>query len=355
MLDDGLFSRGKKSGIGHHVVNLFESLEPIADCTIASHDAIFQLPRFVRKWGYIFASNNPSQYTGYDLIHHLGNYIPRARGEGKHVMTVYDFSMLRYPETIPITWRHFNQHSFRNSIERADGLITISSAMRDELMETFPRISHSQVYVCPPGLRNTMQASGRLSSGIHELGLAPFSYFLFVGDLTRRKNIEFLLRTFIAAKKQHRLNEETLLVLVGKKAWGYGDFSHLISEENGIRIIGYLADDKIAELYSHCKALLYPSVYEGFGIPIVEAMAQGAIIIASDIPTTRELHETHNRQSFLFKLGATEDLVGLLEMVEQRGSTIRQTLNYGDLSVYTYEKIARAHLEIYRKLCEGTS
>lgn len=140
-----------------------------------------------------------------------------------------------------------------------------------------------------------------------------------------------------------------------KKWWGVADFKHLLRNDLGIKTLGYLTDEDIVTLYKYSKSFVFPSVYEGFGMPIIEAMSQNAPIIFSNIPTSKELNERHNNQMFGFELDDKESLIEKFAELDKNHSTIRTSLNYGDISIYNFDNIAKDHLKIYSKVLEETN
>ncbi len=352
LIDEGLTGYGRLSGIGHHMVNLAAHLGEITDCEISTYSLLRKIPRYFRKWAYIGTANIPCVYRKYDLVHHIANYVPFNRGMNKHVLTVHDLSIFYYPETISLAWRHYNAFSFRKSIQRADALIAVSKAVRDEVLNEFPDLRHERVYVCGPGIRNSIYNSQPAESDLTTLSIRPYSYFLFVGDLTRRKNLAFTLKAFMKAKTRGLIGEQTTFVVIGKKAWGFAEIRHMIESEPSVIAPGYLTDLQIAALYRFSKAFVYPSLYEGFGMPIVEAMLRGAPIILSKIPTSIELDNAHNRQMFCFDLGDEDKLIEHLHRLDVNFESVRAGLKYGDLSCYHYDAIAARHLQIYNEILE---
>ena len=347
LLDDGLTGYGKVSGIGHHMVHLSRHLKEITECEITQYELLRKIPRYFRKWSYIGACNIPSLYNGYDIVHHLANYVPMIRGRNKRILTVYDLSVFHYPETISIAWRHYNALSLRKSIERADAIITISKAVQHEVLDAFPHLDNNRVFVSYPGIRNPILNSEPNEKDIINLGVKPFSYFLFIGEMTKRKNLAFALSSYGEAKKKKLIDDKTEFVIVGKKSWGYSEIKPEIEQNPSVKTLGYLSDDQIASLYRYAKALVYPSIYEGFGIPIVEAMSIGVPIIISNIPTSKELNEGHNNQMFCFDLGDRDTLIKLLQKLDKEYLEIRSRLDYGSLTEYNYDSIAANHLRIY--------
>jgi glycosyltransferase involved in cell wall biosynthesis len=352
LIDDGLSGAGNMSGIGRFTVSLATHLKNISDCDITRYTLLHKVPRYFRKWSYIGVCNIPGVYKNYDLVHHLANYVPCVRGKNKHVLTVHDLSVLYYPETVSLAWRHYNAVSFKKSVQRADAIITVSKSIRDEILATFPTLDKSLVFVGHPGIQSSILVANPKEIVVTELGVKPFSYFLFIGDLTKRKNLEFALRAFREAKQNKHINEKTEFVVVGMRGWGYSAIKELINSDASIKTLGYLSDEQIVSLYRYAKAFVYPSIYEGFGIPLVEAISQGTPIIISNIPTSAEINDAHHNQMFCFQLGDRNGLIALYENIDKNFLSIRDRLNYGDISEYTYESVAACHLNIYSEILD---
>ncbi len=350
LIDDGLSSRGNKSGVGQHSENVAKHLNAFASAELASFPVAGAMPRYFRKWAYIAATNVAARYSKYDIVHHMSHYVPLIRGTSTHVATIHDLGIVRYPETVSLAWRHYNRYAFDRAIRRSDALVTISQAVRDELAGYCPSFPLERIYVCSSGVRDVFFQVKPDSTDITPLRVKPFSYLLFVGDLSRRKNLLFLLEAFISAKRARRLKPDTELILVGRKGWGYREFEHLVRDVNGVRVLGYLPDAVLVSLYKFCKAVIFPSVYEGFGSPIVEAMSQQSPVVISNIPSSTELNLAHNKQMLVFSLGDREQLESMLEKVDQNHESIRSGLRYGDLSQYTYHNVARRHFEAYERI-----
>jgi len=350
LIDEGLAVRGQMSGMGTYMANLVLHLKKFIDCDITRYPVLHRIPRYIRKWSYIATCNLPRYYEQYDLVHHMANYVPLVKGKNKHVMTVHDLSIFHYPETVSIAWRHFNAYSFRKSVERADALIAISKSIRQEVLAAFPQLDSRRVFVCYPGVRASILRSQPDEREVVGSGIEPYTYFLFIGDLTKRKNLGFAIEAFLNAKRRNLIDKQTGFLIIGKKAWGYSEIKRLIMSDPSVQTLGYLPDEKIAALYRFAKAFIYPSIYEGFGAPIVEAMSQDVPIILSRIPTSVELNVAHNNQMLFFDLGDQEGLIRVLENANRDHQAIRSRLNYGDLSEYDYDTVAKHHCEIYKSV-----
>ena len=350
LIDNAIVEKNKKGGIGSFSHNLALHLNKTNKCDLLDYKVLDYIPRYFKKWSYIGLTNIPYLSKGYDIIHHVSQYSPWIVDCTVHVMTVYDLAELKYPEMISFAWRHYNRYSIQKSINRVNAVITISNSMKKELLYTFPKLREENIYVCSPGIRTELLNVKPNEKILDDLSIKPYSYFLFVSELTKRKNIKFLLNAFINAKSKKILKESTRLILVGKKSIGYKEIAPLIQEELGIREMGFLNDVQLASLYRFSKCLVYPSIYEGFGMPIIEAMNQNAPIIISRIPASIELHHAHNGQMFHFELGDSDGLISLLGKIDNEFSSIRKQLNYGNLSKYHYDNIATNHINIYSNI-----
>ena len=347
LIDDGLITKDKLTGIGHHGVQLWWHLRKLIDCEVTDFSYLKYLPRVARRVAYIALANVQSLYRQFDLTHYQNHYAPFLSGPGKKVMTIHDLVAFRFPETLPAIYRRYNQHAIKSAIRHCDAIVTRSAVVKEEVLSMFPRLEEENVYVCGGGLREVFFDDHIHDDSVRGLGLEPGGYFLFVGDLSRRKNLKFLLDAFLRGKKEGLLSRTASLVLVGKQAWGAWDFRELLRKDLGVVVLGYQPDEVVASLYRYCRAVVYPSLYEGYGLPILEAMTQGVPIIASDIPATVELNREHGNQIFVFELGNQEHLLSQLRLVEKDFDTIRSKLRYGDLKHYRYDAVARRHVEVY--------
>ena len=140
-----------------------------------------------------------------------------------------------------------------------------------------------------------------------------FPYFLFVGTIEPRKNLLILLEAFAAYKKKDKT--ETKLMIVGGNGWKSESFLEALEQHpNRADIIrpGYVEKQYLPELYTHCKAFIYPSLYEGFGLPILEAMACGALVITSNISS---MPEVGGEAAFYISPSLSSSLLQKMEVV----------------------------------------
>lgn len=350
LINDGLSTLGQYTGIGQHTINLWKHLSKLTKCDLSDYSYLRGVPRVLRRLCYLVIVNGECALQRYDVVHYQNYYVPFARGKGKKIVTIQDVITFLHPELHPRAYVHYHRTVVRNAIKRADAVVVPMDTIRTQMLSVFPFLLPEKLFVIPNGLRDDFLQTGASEDDVRKFAIEPYSYFLYVGVLSRRKNLHFLLEAFLSAKSKSAVNKETRLVLVGKRDFGYDEIKGLIQEQQGIVELGHLPDRSVVALYRFAKALVLPSLYEGFGMPIIEAMSQRVPIIVSNIPTSLEIHRLYNEQLFIFNLGDEQSLIELLSHVGRNFKTIRSRLQYGDLTRYSYDSVAREHLEVYRRI-----
>ncbi len=349
LIDEGLSTLQELGGIGHNSINLWCHLKKFIDCDITDYRYLKRLPRILKRGMYLGLASIEPLKQKYDVIHYQNYYTPRLFGKTKAVTTIHDLGGLELPAVYQSWYNAYFRSIIAATVKRSDALILPSEVMRENLLNRFPKLEKSRTHICRTGgLRPIFFHYHPMVQDLDHLDLRPHSYFLFIGNLENRKNIPFLISQFIEARKQSLLSKHTKLVLVGKKGIGYERFEHFISEDNNIIYLGRLSDEHLVLLYKFCKAFLFPSLFEGFGVPILEAMSQHVPILISNIPSSVELNRANNNQCFVFEPDDGETLRAMLSHLDKNHATITAGLDYGDLSVYSYDDIAKEHARIYQ-------
>lgn len=212
--------------------------------------------------------------TGRLDVFHATNFVLPPLRRARGVVTVHDLAFLRMTETVSAASARYRALVPR-SIRRASVVLTPSEAVADAVRETYaPTVP---VVAVPHGVAPAWAAAQPPSDALRaHLGL-PSSYVLFVGTLEPRKDV----RTLLAA---HRLLPDAPpLVLVGPPGWGEQ------LDVSGALTPGYLDEDDLRAVVAGASALVLPSRDEGFGLPLLEAMAAGTPVVASDLPVLREV------------------------------------------------------------------
>jgi alpha-1,3-rhamnosyl/mannosyltransferase len=214
-------------------------------------------------------------------LYHEPNYIPLP-WDGPTVGTVHDLSVLRHPEWHPVDRvAHFAQH-FEAGLGRCHHLIAVSEFTRRELIEMFG-VRPERVHCVYNGIRPELRpmSAAEITPVLARLGLtAP--YLLHVGTMEPRKNLLMLMRAYgdLAAPLRSRCP----LMLAGGWGWNaaeVAEYYESVARQRGVRLLGYVGDADLPALYNGARALVFPSHYEGFGLPPVEMLACGGAVIAS--------------------------------------------------------------------------
>jgi glycosyltransferase involved in cell wall biosynthesis len=209
------------------------------------------------------------------------------RWRGPSVVTIYDLSFIRHPERLSAARRLYLRTFTRASARRARRVIAISRSGRDEIHELLG-VPLEQIDVAYPGVDESFAPlpPAEVEAFRREKGL-PERYILYLGTLEPRKNLDTLIRAY-ARLPQRR---DVKLVLAGGRGWGTDAIFALIEKlglEGDIIRPGYIAGNELPMWYNAAEIFAYPSVYEGFGMPLVEAMACGVPVITSNTSSLPE-------------------------------------------------------------------
>jgi glycosyltransferase involved in cell wall biosynthesis len=217
-------------------------------------------------------------------LFHATNFVLPPTGRAAGVVTVHDLSYLRTPETVSRASAGYVDLVPR-SLSRAAVVCVPSEAVAAEVRETYPQAA-DRVLVTPLGVDPAWAAAPPADHALRlRLGL-PADYLVVSGSLEPRKNLPFLLEVHRALRAEDP--DWPALVLVGPDGWGPSlDLGR--HPPGSVVLTGYLDDDDLRRVVAGSRALLFPTRYEGFGLPPLEAFACGTPVVASDLPVVREV------------------------------------------------------------------
>lgn len=285
-----------------------------------------------------------------DLYWAPNHALPAGVHGARNVVTIHDLSWMLHPQWHPRDRVSLFHRLVPQSVRRADVVITVSRAIRDEVAELLG-VPVERIRVIPNGVdRDLFRLRGRdeVESTLRRLGLArPF--VAAVGTIEPRKNLETLLAAWSRLDAEQRRDHE--LVIAGGAGWQDGAIrAALASAGATVRTVGRVDDDELAALYGAATALAYPSVYEGFGLPPMEALSSGTLPIVADIPVMREVV---GESGVLY--GQPRDagaLAGALELALSRGppdAATRERRRAAGAGL-DWDRSARAHAEVFAPL-----
>lgn len=281
------------------------------------------------------------------------NFIPiNAIAAKRVVTTVHDMSSLEHPEWHPKDRVNFFSKNFFANIDRSDIVVTVSQFTRDRFLESRPGFTADRVRVIPCGINHDrfrvidpVQVAAFRQR--HDL---PESFVLFVGSIEPRKNLESLLIAYEQLSPGRR--ERCPLVLVGDAGWNNKAIhKRIVDLGRGVRTFGYLdSPDDLALMYNAASVFVYPSLYEGFGIPPLEAMACGTPACLSSIPVFYEVYgqdaasyvDPHAPEAI------AAALTRLLDDEAYRRQLIQQGLQLA--SRYTWDNVYEQYASLFKEL-----
>ncbi|MBI4790942.1 MAG: glycosyltransferase family 4 protein [Chloroflexi bacterium] len=207
------------------------------------------------------------------------------------IVTIYDLSFVRYPESFNAANRIYLNWAVRHSVRRADRVIAISESTKRDLVAQFGASPDKVAVVyCGSDPTFTPSQDQREVEMLRARRHLPEKMILHVGTIEPRKNIVRLLRAFARAKREARLPHR--LALIGARGWKYAEVDAVIAAEgiaSDVIFAGYVPQDELPLWYRAADLFVYPSLYEGFGLPPLEAMASGTPVVTSNAASLPEV------------------------------------------------------------------
>jgi len=230
----------------------------------------------------------PPSLRDVDLFHGMAFVLP-AFLRCPQVLTIYDLSFYREPAHLPAARRHYLSRATRWSTRRARRILTISAAVAADIVE-YLGVPRQRIDIAPPGVDHSRfcpRPAEEVAAFRRQKSL-PERYWLYVGTLEPRKNLVTLLAAYAQLKPEQRVP----LVLAGGAGWGTAEIHSCIERwqlRDSVLLPGFLPAAELPLWYNGADWFLFPSLHEGFGMPVLEAMACGVPTLTSDANALREL------------------------------------------------------------------
>ncbi len=282
-----------------------------------------------------------------DVVHATVNVAPILTGRPT-VVTVHDLAFLRYPDQYPGMKQRYLTALTKRSVEHAERVIAVSENTRQDLLHYY-LVHPDRVQVVPNGVDPSMHpvTDATALAAFRDKHQLPEEFILFLGTLQPRKNLIALLRAWARLDPDSRLP----LVVVGAQGWMYEpifDEARSLGVAGEVVFKGFAEPTDLAEWYSAATIFVYPSLYEGFGMPVVEAMACGTPVIASNASS---LPEVAGDAAVLIDPNDVTDLANALRALsddaERRNAMVQIGLRRA--AQFSWVRTARETSDVYRQ------
>lgn len=287
-----------------------------------------------------------------DIFFSPSHYSPRF-APCKRVVSIMDLSFIRYPAmfTKKDLWQLTNWTAY--SVKNADKIFTISEFSKSEIVDYY-RVDPGKVVVTYPGYDKNkfkIQSSKIKADNVLNKYKIKKDYLLFVGTLQPRKNLEGLIKAFRILHEKYKMDKLDLVV-AGKKGWLFENINKQADKgslKEKIIFLDFPENEELVRLYQNATCFVLPSFYEGFGLPVLEAMACGCPVIASN---NSSLPEVVGKAGKLVDSKSPEEIAKMILMVVNNRAIRNKMIRIGleRVQLFSWEKCARETLDVLIKL-----
>lgn len=266
-------------------------------------------------------------------------FVPRSK---KLVVTVHDVAFLSYPDSFSSLFRSYYQWLVPKVIHRADKIITISQASKKEILRYYP-FAKNKIEVISLGLDNNFHLLPNIEQK---------NQILYVGSLNTRKNFTSVIQAF-----DQLPYEQYQLVIVGNFSSNFHldkktqDLLEKSKRNPNIEFKSHISDNELTLLYNESKLFLFPSFYEGFGLPPLEAMACGTPVITSNLSS---MPEVCGDAAIYIDPHSVEDISQKIQTILSNEALQQKLINKGleHIKQFTWEKATDEHIKVFKEVLE---
>ncbi|HEX7042104.1 MAG TPA: glycosyltransferase family 1 protein [Patescibacteria group bacterium] len=275
------------------------------------------------------------------------------------VISVMDLSYIHFPELFAKKDLYQLKNWTSYSVKNASKIFTISQASKDDIIKEY-RIDSKKIIVTYPGIKENMEEKISNIKELEEKFGIKGNYILFVGTLQPRKNIERLIEAFSLIVKgdsgQARMTNGLQLVVVGKKGWLYEPILEAPKKfgvEESVKFLNFVEDKDLPSLYKNALCYVLPSLYEGFGLPVVEAMKYGCPVVTSNVSS---LPEAGGDAALYFDPLDTQDIAEKIEKVIESPKLREEMVKkgYNHIKMFSWKKAAKETLDVLQQIAKQT-
>jgi glycosyltransferase involved in cell wall biosynthesis len=329
-------TRYARGGSARYATELFASLRERSDVDLVplgeGEDAPPRVPPKVMDavW-YPFLARREARRRSADVLHCPSNRAPLRRGTPPLVVTIHDLVSLRFPETMAAWNRSYLQRTLPRVTAAADRVIASSSDTANDL-ERLLGVPHARIRVVPNGVQARFFDAPSVPSPV------AVPYILFVGTIEPRKNLPRLVEAYQLLRQAGR---EERLVVVGAPGW-----NDVRLDLTSVELLGRVSDDSLHALYAGASCLAIPSLHEGFGVPVVEAMAAGCPVVAA---SAGALPEVSGDAAVMVDPLSPRSIADGIEQALEEGDALRAR-GRARAEQFRWPRVAATVAAIYREL-----
>jgi glycosyltransferase involved in cell wall biosynthesis len=310
-----------------------------------------RIPGFIKRfyWNNLKFPDIQTFTGNFDIFHSLEPLMPPTKNK-KVIITIHDLAYKKFPqyfESNVLKW----DISIKRNVNIADAIIVQSQQTKNDIQEFF-NVKEKKIHIIHLPVNSIFSHSDvdDIKDQVRKIYNLHSPFALFVGTLEPRKNIPTLIKSF---EQLHKASVSDLkLVIVGKRGWLYDEIFSAINNSvvrNKILYLDYIPETDLATIYKLAKFFVYPSIYEGYGVPILESMASGTPVITSNTSSLKEIAEG---VAILVDPTKVEDLSEAMFRLSQNQS-VRDELSKKGLErikLFNHKTAADQVLNIYKQL-----
>lgn len=286
-------------------------------------------------------------------VTHFFNYIIPPFVSGKKVVTIHDMVIKAYPETVRFRTKQLLYTGMKKSMRRADVIVTDSEFSKNEIIKYYPKYAH-KLQVVPCGVDKKRFYPIKDKDIIEKVKLKlniDGLYFLYLGNIEPRKNLKRLVEAYSIFLKDKE--NPPKLVLAGGKGWLNNEIYNMVETLNikdSVVFSNYVDEEDVCPLINGALAFLFPSIYEGFGLPPLEAMSCGVPVLTSQEASLPEVVE---ESAISVDAYSTQEIASGINKLFQ-DEKLREELSLKGIeqsNKFTWEKAAEKLYEVYKQIC----
>lgn len=344
IIDAQMLARINTTGMGRYIQELLSFLTKNTD-----FEWIVKQPKPIKFYRTIWEHTILPFYSlveKSDILFCPSNIVPFfVPKKVKLIVTIHDLRVKRFPDSFSKGTRTYYNLNYLTLFNRADAIITVSEFSRNEIIEYYPQ-AKEKIFVIPNGIN---------LERFKFLDIPRKKQILFIGAIAKHKNIKAILKAFLMIKDkiEHRV------VIVGKKDSGMPndeEIQDLIKQIPSERIVftGKLSDEEIVKVYNESEIFVFPSIYEGFGLPVLEAMACGCPVIASN---QSSIPEVCGDSALLFDPLNPEELAEKILLLANNPDLRNKLTQKGleRVKLFSWENSAKKHIEVFKRVLYGAT